>query len=147
MDSREDSTNQITRRQFSVSLMAGAAWQASRLGDASAAEKAILAPIKLTCVDDQCIHSATFQSNNQKVVASRHGIFLTYLKTRNKEYTAQRWRLMHSTDDGGNFRCLYEATQATNPPVIEVDGPTNTMAVCRWSYFHNEQYSSSLFLW
>ena len=85
--------------------------------------------IELTCVDDETIGYATFQSHNQKVVSNRHGIFLTHLRTRNEAYTAQTWRLSRSTDGGQSFATVYEATHATNPPVTETDDLGNVYLV------------------
>ncbi|MBP8131007.1 MAG: hypothetical protein KA184_15620 [Candidatus Hydrogenedentes bacterium] len=85
------------------------------------AAQAGLAPIELTLVDGEAIGYAVFQSHNQKVVANAHGIFMTHLRTRNEAYTAQTWRLSRSTDGGKTFETVYEATHATNPPVLETD--------------------------
>ena len=87
------------------------------------------AQIQMTIIDDAAIHSATFQSNSQKIVSNRRGIFATYLKTRNKEYTAQKWRLVSSTDGGATFQTLFEETAATNPPVLETDAEDNLYLV------------------
>lgn len=84
-----------------------------------------LPEIKLTCLDDQVLHGATFQSNNQKIVFNRRGIFLAYLKSRNAEYTANTWRLMWSRDGGSTFEVLASDTGATNPPVLETDESDN----------------------
>jgi hypothetical protein len=83
------------------------------------------APVELVCVDNDAIGYATFQSHNQKVVANSYGIFMTHLRRRNVEYTAQTWRLSRSTDRGRSFATVYEATHATNPPVIETDTDGN----------------------
>lgn len=84
-----------------------------------------LPEIKLTCLDEQVLHGATFQSNNQKIVFNRKGIFLAYLKSRNAEYTANMWRLMWSRDGGATFDVLASDTGATNPPVLETDDADN----------------------
>lgn len=81
--------------------------------------------IETTLVDAETLHGATFQSNNQKVVANSRGIFMTYLRTRNEDYTAQQWRLSQSTDGGKSFQTLYESTDATNPPMLETDSADN----------------------
>lgn len=81
--------------------------------------------IQIVCVDPDATGYATFQSHNQKVVSNRNGIFMTYIRTRNNEYTAQCWRLLRSTDGGRSFGVIYEATNATNPPVIETDEDAN----------------------
>lgn len=87
---------------------------------ASASEK-----IELTCVDEHATGYATFQSHNQKVLATRDGIFMTHIRTRNEAYTAQQWRLSRSTDGGKTFATVLEATNATNPAVIEADENEN----------------------
>lgn len=89
------------------------------------AVSAELAPISLTCVDDNATGYATFQSHNQKVVANSRGIFLTYLRSRNEDFTAQEWRLMHSKDRGDTFVVLFQGVHATNPPVLETDSKDN----------------------
>jgi hypothetical protein len=88
-----------------------------------------LTPIHLSLVDGEAIAYATFQSHNQKVVANAHGIFLTHLRSANKDYTAQSWRLSRSTDGGRSFTTLYEATHATNPPALETDAAGNLYLV------------------
>ncbi|MSR59070.1 MAG: hypothetical protein EXS05_15740 [Planctomycetaceae bacterium] len=78
-----------------------------------------LVPIELTLVDDHAIAFGTFQSHNQKIVSNDNGIFMTHIRQANKEYTAQTWRLSHSTDGGKSFATLYEATNATSGPALE----------------------------
>src|SRR5689334_24821614 len=98
----------------------------SLLGTAiSPAGDAGLTRIEMTCVDPAATGYGTFQSHNQKVVANQRGIFMTHIRTRNEAYTAQQWRLSWSRDGGRNFKTLYEATDATNPPVIETDDEDN----------------------
>lgn len=80
---------------------------------------------EVALVDSHVVHGATFQSNNQKVVRNARGIFMTHLRTRNEKYTAQQWRLSWSKDGGKTFTTLYEATDATNPPVLETDSANN----------------------
>jgi len=77
--------------------------------------------IQLTLVDDQAIAYATFQSHNQKVVSNRQGLFITYVRESNNDYTAQQWRLVHSTDGGRSFATVMEETRATSAPAIETD--------------------------
>jgi hypothetical protein len=84
-----------------------------------------LGTIHLTCVDPSATGYGTFQSHNQKVVANKRGYFMTHIRTRNAEYTAQQWRLSWSRDEGESFTTLYEATHATNPPVLETDDEDN----------------------
>ena len=76
-------------------------------------------PIHLTLVDDQAIGFATFQSHNQKAVKNQHGIFMTYVQQSNDDYSAQKWRLMRSTDDGRSFTEVMAETRATSAPAIE----------------------------
>src|SRR5688572_4389997 len=91
----------------------------------SCAQAAELSKIELTLVDSEAIGYGTFQSHNQKVVSNRRGTFLTHIRTRNEPYTAQQWRLSWSRDGGRRFETLYEATHATNPPVLETDDEDN----------------------
>lgn len=81
--------------------------------------------IETTLVDAEAISGATYQSHNQKVVQNRRGIFMTHIRSRNEKYTAQQWRLSWSRDGGKTFQTLYEATDATNPPVLETDADDN----------------------
>jgi len=84
-----------------------------------------LAEIELTCVDSSATGYGTFQSHNQKVVSNHRGIFMTHIRTRNEPFTAQQWRLSQSRDAGRSFETLYEATDATNPPILETDEADN----------------------
>jgi hypothetical protein len=84
-----------------------------------------LTDVELACVDEDATHYGTFQSHNQKVVSNRNGIFMTHIRTRNPEYTAQQWRLSRSTDGGQTFTIIHEETNATNPPVLETDEAGN----------------------
>jgi hypothetical protein len=83
----------------------------------------------MTLVDGAATPYATFQSHNQKVVANEHGIFLTYIRTRNEAYDAQTWRLMRSTDGGASFQTVYEEVAGTNPPALETDHAGNLYAM------------------
>jgi hypothetical protein len=96
---------------------------------ASCAQAAELSKIELTLVDSEAIGYGTFQSHNQKVVSNRRGIFMTHIRTRNEPYTAQQWRLSWSRDRGRKFETLYEATDATNPPVLETDDEDNVYLI------------------
>lgn len=80
-----------------------------------------LTGIATTIVDPGVTGYATFQSHNQKAVANRHGVFLTYVRSRDEAYMSQEWRLLRSSDGGRTFARVYAATHATNPPVIETD--------------------------
>ena len=90
-------------------------------GSAEDASSSALRPVTIVCVDDEATAYATFQSHNQKVISNRRGIFMTYIRSRNKAYTAQSWRMLRSTDGGKTFTVVYEGTHATNPPVLETD--------------------------
>src|SRR5262245_9732086 len=94
-----------------------------------AAPAPALKVIDLVCVDERATGYATFQSHNQKVVENARGIFMTHLRTRNEEYTAQTWRLSRSGDRGQTWKTIFEATHATNPPVIETDAGGNLYLV------------------
>ena len=85
--------------------------------------------IELTLVDDHATGYATFQSHNQKVLSSAHGIFMTHIRSRNEAYTAQQWRLSRSTDGGRTFATVFEDTHATNPAVIESDKDGNVYLI------------------
>ena len=87
------------------------------------------ARIDVVCIDEQATGYGTFQSHNQKLVANRHGIFMTHLRSRNEAFTAQQWRLSRSTDGGRSFATIYEATHATDPPVLETDADGNVYLV------------------
>jgi len=95
--------------------------------------------IKLTLVDSTATGYATFQSHNQKVVSNNNGIFITHIRSRNEPYTAQQWRLSQSTDGGTTFSTIYEATHATNPPVLETDEHNNIYLV-RPDFLDNKAY-------
>jgi len=81
--------------------------------------------IETTVVDADTFHGATFQSHNQKVVSNKRGVFMTHVRARNEKYTAQQWRLSWSRDGGKTFTTLFEATDPTNPPVLETDSAGN----------------------
>jgi hypothetical protein len=91
------------------------------MSPAMCAEETLPARVEPVCVDREATGYATFQSHNQKVVSNRHGIFMTHIRSRNADYTAQMWRLLRSTDGGKTFETLREETNATNPPAIETD--------------------------
>ncbi len=103
-----------------LSILAAPVFAQSRPADPATIPAGIQS-IEIVCVDEQATSYATFQSHNQKVVSNPMGIFLAYLRTRNESYTAQQWRLVRSTDGGRTFKTLHEATDATNPPVIETN--------------------------
>jgi len=74
--------------------------------------------IDVVRVADSKTGYATFQSHNQKVVANKNGIFLTYLYAENPD----TWRLARSTDGGRTFRTVYESnTEKTRAPAMETD--------------------------
>lgn len=94
-----------------------------------AAKESSMVPVEVILVDADATGYGTFQSHNQKVVSGRSGIFMTHIRRRNEPYTAQQWRLSWSTDGGKSFRTVYETTQATNPPVLEMDDEGNLYLV------------------
>ncbi len=108
----------------------------SRGQSVGADEPAKLREIELAYIDDQVIHSATFQSNTQHLICNRNGIFTAYIKTRNADYTSQNWRLVRSVDAGRNFTLVAEGMAATNPPVIESDDDNN-LYLCRVDWNNN----------
>lgn len=111
-------------------VVAGLLSQASAdAGAPSAAPASQGGAFELVCVDDEATAFGTFQSHNQKVVVNQHGIFMTYIRSRNESYTAQTWRLMRSTDGGKTFSVIHEDTHATNPPVLETDEAGNIYLV------------------
>jgi hypothetical protein len=88
---------------------------------AHGAQAAALGPaVVVTPLDHDVIHSATFQSHNQKVVAHGERIYTSHLRSRNASSTSQTWRLSVSDDGGRTFRPMAEETLATNPPVLEI---------------------------
>ncbi|MBN1351870.1 BNR-4 repeat-containing protein, partial [candidate division KSB1 bacterium] len=98
-----------------------------------------LTQIELTLVDSAATGYATFQSHNQKIVSNENGIFMTHIRSRNEPYTAQQWRLSRSVDNGESFQTIYEATHATNPPVLETDEQNNIYLV-RPDFLDNHAY-------
>ncbi|MHB9027160.1 MAG: BNR-4 repeat-containing protein, partial [Candidatus Latescibacterota bacterium] len=101
-------------------------------GAASGAEKpaaAGLTAVETVLVDGEATGYGTFQSNNQKVVFNKNGIFMTHIRSRNEAYTAQQWRLSRSVDGGRTFSTIFEATHPTNPPVLETDPHGNLFLI------------------
>jgi hypothetical protein len=88
----------------------------------TAAQPVSFSPLLL---DPKATQYATFQSHNQKLLQNGRGIFLSYLHSRNEDFTAQEWRLLRSVDFGEHFETVFEATSATNPPIIETDSHDN----------------------
>jgi hypothetical protein len=111
---------------FALGAVASALAGTENAAEKSRAESSTGLPeVELSCVDDEAVGYATFQSHNQKVVSNGHGIFTTHIRTRNQAYTAQTWRLSRSTDGGRTFSTVYEAVHATNPAVLETDDADN----------------------
>lgn len=106
---------------------------------ADGAQPRPLVPIELVLVDGHAIAYATFQSHNQKVVSNRSGIFITYLHRSNGDYTAQEWRLAHSTDGGQTFATLFEATNATSAPAMETNRE-GTLYLARPDFLDHDSY-------
>jgi hypothetical protein len=101
------------------------------------------ASIELTLVDDQSIAYATFQSHNQKVVSNKHGLFITYVRKSNADYSAQQWRLARSTDGGRSFATVVEETRATSAPALETD-KQGTLFFARPDFKDGNAYLSRL---
>ncbi|MCC6445261.1 MAG: BNR-4 repeat-containing protein [Armatimonadetes bacterium] len=59
------------------------------------------------------------------MAGNRKGIFMTHIRSRDEPYTAQQWRLSRSEGRGKAFTIIFEATHATNPPVVETDARDN----------------------
>jgi len=116
------------RMRLSLSI-AGFTVAIALLRGVDAGETNLPARIELTCVDPDATGYGTFQSHNQKIVANRRGIFMTHIRSHNTNYTAQQWRLSRSRDGGRTFKTLFEATHATNPPVVETDDDDNVYLV------------------
>jgi hypothetical protein len=112
-------------RALSAYLVVTAMLNALPAASAGAETGRDLETIWTKCVDDNATGYATFQSNNQKVVSNRRGYFMAYIRSRNEAYTAQQWRLIWSQDGGRNWTVLHEATNATNPAVLETDSRDN----------------------
>jgi len=85
--------------------------------------------MEVALVDPSATGYATFQSHNHKVVWTRSGVFLAYLRTCNEAYTAQQWRLVRTRDGGRSFETVWEGVHATNPPVLEADAAGNVYLV------------------
>ena len=118
--------NQITRRTLCRVIASGLPVLAPKFLQASAAKRPPgLVEIETTLIDDDATPFGTFQSHNQNMVENRNGIFLTYIRSRNEDYTAQTWRLMRSTDGARTFSVVYEATDTTSAPAIETDTHDN----------------------
>ncbi len=86
--------------------------------------------IETTLVDPGARFYGTFQSHNQKVVATPDGIFLAYSRDRvpvpgKPEAEAARWRLARSTDGGRSFETVLEAVHGTRAPALEADEAGN----------------------
>ena len=81
--------------------------------------------IETTLVDSNASYYGTFQSHNQKVVATPDGIFLTYSRRRvpsvPPDVEACSWRLVRSTNGGKTFQSVCESTNGTRAPVLESD--------------------------
>jgi hypothetical protein len=87
--------------------------------------------IETTLVDSGATFYGTFQSHNQKVVATPDGIFVTYSRNREPvdpakpELEVARWRLARSKDGGKTFQTILEATHGTRAPALESDEAGN----------------------
>lgn len=116
----------ITRRTLCRVIASGLPALAAQLLQASDRNKPPgLVEIETTLIDNDATPFGTFQSHNQNIVQNRNGVFLTYIRSRNEDYTAQQWRLMRSTDEGKTFSVVYEATDTTSAPAMETDEQDN----------------------
>src|SRR6185436_8052458 len=95
--------------------------------------------IELSPLDDDAIAYGTFQSHNQKVVSTGHGIFVTHIRKSNTNYTAQQWRLSHSVDGGKSFVTVFEDTHATSAPALEADRQGD-LFFCRPDFLDGNAY-------
>jgi cephalosporin-C deacetylase-like acetyl esterase len=98
-----------------------------------------LTGIEISSLDDDAIAYGTFQSHNQKVVSTRHGIFATYIRKSNTNYTAQQWRLSRTLDGGKSFTTIFEDTHATSAPALEADQAGN-LFFCRPDFIDGNAY-------
>jgi hypothetical protein len=87
---------------------------------AHASEADMLTTIEIIALDEDVSDYATFQSHNQKVVQNGRGIFLTYLKSTDRN-DKSRWKLLWSKDQGKTFHELYESEGFTKAPCVETD--------------------------
>jgi len=123
---RRTPKTRFSRRRFLHATAVG--WVGSIIGlrrTGADERRSGVAEIEVTLVDKDAVGYGTFQNHNQKIVQNRGGIFMTHIRSRNQAYTAQQWRLSRSTDGGQTFQTLFEATHATNPPVLETDAEGN----------------------
>ena len=95
------------------------------------------APV-ITTVDAEVTGYGTFQSHNQKVVSTRFGMFMTYVKT---PFEGALWRLLRSVDGGSNFRMIWEAVNSTHPPAIEAAADGTLYLV------HGDQTTSAAYVY
>jgi hypothetical protein len=98
-----------------------------------------LTGIELSLLDDYALAYGTFQSHNQKVVSTPHGIFVTHIRKSNTNYTAQQWRLSRSVDGGRSFTTVLEDTHATSAPAIEADRD-GKLLFCRPDFLDGNAY-------
>ena len=130
----------ITRRTLLQAIASGLLALAPHLLQASDGNKPPgLVEIETTLIDQDATPFGTFQSHNQNIVQNRNGIFLTYIRSRNEDYTAQHWRLMRSTDEGQTFSVVYEATDTTSAPAMETDEQDN-LYLYRPNWVHGRGY-------
>jgi hypothetical protein len=129
MPHTERDTHPIERRHLALAggwlFAALAAGQAVLAAQAEPQRTETLGLIETTLVDSNASWYGTFQSHNQKVVATSDGIFMTYSRTRvasgSDEEESCLWRLVRSVDGGKTFQTAYESTNGTRAPVLEAD--------------------------
>lgn len=102
--------------------------------------------ITLTRLATGCSHYATFQSHNQKVLQTSHGIFVTHFTRYDQRAFRCRWRLLRSTDGGSSFELLYESglLGGNKPPCIEEGEDGDLLALCENVSYPEEPRSQVL---
>jgi hypothetical protein len=69
--------------------------------------------IETTMVDAEALHFVTFQSNNQKVVHNKRGIFMTYNRSRDEKYNGASCRAR--MEGRRSRRCMSPRPPRTRP--------------------------------
>jgi hypothetical protein len=86
------------------------------------------AQIALSTIGNSTTAYATFQSNNQKLVQNRYGIFLVHADSEAAD-ARQRWRLLRSVDAGKSFQLLHTGGDSVKPPTVETDEAGNLYVI------------------
>jgi hypothetical protein len=119
-----------TDNKFLAVMLSLTACGTGLLTSSSAGGREEVGNIEMTLADGEADYYGTFQSHNQKVVATSDGIFLTYSRHRvpvpgRPEAEAAQWRLVRSTDGGKTFRTVLDAVHGTRAPALETDEADN----------------------